>query len=86
MKLSTKPREGGRGGGGDRSDACDVFVKRCRLGTKEARLNCAPRGSVTGGREVADKRELYKMGCTAPYKEGAPCEEREVVGCPWGTP
>lgn len=50
--------------------SCDVFVKRCRLGTKEARLNCAPRGSVTGGREVADKRELYKMGCTAPYEEG----------------
>lgn len=37
---------------------CDVFVKRCRLGTKDARSNSRPEGR--------DKRELYKMGCTAP--------------------
>lgn len=47
---------------------CDVFVKRCRVGTKETPLQRMPRGSITGvggggGREVTDKRESYKMGC-----------------------
>lgn len=48
---------------------CDVFVKRCRVGTKETRFSGCPRGSITGGggggsgREVTDKRESYKMGC-----------------------
>lgn len=76
-----------RDGGARRS--CDVFVKRCRLGTKEARLNCAPRGSITGGREVADKRELYKIGCRPRIRregEGAPYGEsgRMPVGHPVG--
>ena len=41
---------------------------------------------------MADKRELYKMGCTAPTSQlergvgrGHPARRREVYGCPWGT-
>lgn len=77
-------RAGPRGGEGRRP--CDVFIKRCRLGTKEARLNCAPRDR-NGGREVADKRELYKMGWTAPRaaaRRGAP--RRRVVFDARGAP
>lgn len=52
-------------------------------------MNCAPRGSVTGGREVADKRELYKIGCRPRIRregEGAPYGEsgRMPVGHPVG--
>lgn len=60
-------------GGGERAERsrtrrpCDVFVKRCRVGTKESPLQRIPRGNITGagggGREVTDKRESYKMGC-----------------------
>lgn len=50
---------------------CDVFVKRCRVGTKETRFSGCPRGSITdgggggSGRVVTDKRESYKMGCAS---------------------
>lgn len=86
-RARAKARLNRDGGGARRS--CDVLVKRCRLGTKEARLNCAPRGSVTGGREVADKRELYKIGCRPRIRregEGAPYGEsgRMPVGHPVG--
>lgn len=55
---------------------CDVFVKRCRVGTKETRFSGCPRGSITGGggggsgRVVTDKRESYKMGCATGEQGG----------------
>lgn len=33
---------------------------------------------------MADKRELYKMGCTAPRLKGV-SKAGEVYRCPWGT-
>lgn len=78
---------------------CDVFVKRCRVGTKETRFSGCPRGSITGGggggsgREVTDKRESYKMGCATSERDegrgrgGTTCARDGVARrCPWGTP
>lgn len=65
---------------------CDVFVKRCRVGTKETRFSGCPRGSITGGggggREVTDKRESYKMGCVTRENRERGCNVREGRWCP----